>query len=479
MKKIMLNIFTAFTGGAIALGAYTVFGPSKIQYQIVEKESPKPLYSSYIPNSENNIDFTNAAENSVNAVVHIKTVASVQTRQYADPFEQFFFGSPFGNPQRQMPRMGSGSGVIISDDGYIITNNHVVFNAEQIEVTLNNKKTYTAKIVGTDPNTDLAVIKIDETNLPTIPFGNSNELRLGEWVLAVGNPFNLTSTVTAGIVSATGRNIDIIRENYKIESFIQTDAVVNPGNSGGALVNTRGELVGINTAIQSHTGSFEGYSFAIPANLARKIAQDIIEFGSPQRGLLGVNIRDIDSKFAKERSISNLDGVWVDGVLEGSAGAEGGIQKGDIILKINDIDINSAATMQENLGMYRPGDVLHITILRDDKELVKKVKLKNVESSVKTTASAAEVNKTLGASFEKADAKDLKKLGLSNGVVVKEVTNGKMRIAGIRPGFIITEANGKKVDSVEDLLNSFNNKKGFFTLTGKYPTGEKVIYSFN
>ena len=288
----MLNIITAFAGGAIALGAYTAFGPSKIQYQIVEKESPIPHYSSYIPNTENSIDFTNAAENSVNAVVHIKTVATVQTRQYTDPFEQFFFGSPFGNPQRQMPRMGSGSGVIISDDGYIITNNHVVFNAEQIEVTLNNKKTYTAKIVGTDPNTDLAVIKIDETNLPIIPFGNSNDLRLGEWVLAVGNPFNLTSTVTAGIVSATGRNIDIIRENYKIESFIQTDAVVNPGNSGGALVNTRGELVGINTAIQSHTGSFEGYSFAIPANLARKIAQDIIEFGSPQRGLLGVNIRD-------------------------------------------------------------------------------------------------------------------------------------------------------------------------------------------
>lgn len=478
MKKVMLNIFTAFTGGAIALGAYSYFSPSKIQYQIVEQAAPA-RFSEYIPNGGSSIDFTSAAESSVNAVVHIKTVSTIQTRQNVDPFSQLFFGNPYGNQLRQAPRMGSGSGVIISDDGYIVTNNHVINNADQIEVTLNNKRTYAAKVVGTDPNTDLAVLKIDENNLPIIPFGNSNDLRLGEWVLAVGNPFNLTSTVTAGIVSATGRNIDIIRENYKIESFIQTDAVVNPGNSGGALVNTNGELVGINTAIQSHSGSFEGYSFAIPANLARKIAQDIIEFGSPQRGMLGVSIKDIDSKLAKERNLSNLNGVWVDGVIAGSAGQDGGIQKGDIILKINGTEINSAATMQANLGMYRPGDVLNITLLRDEKEVNKKVTLKKVTENEVALASSAEASKALGASFDIADSKELKKLGLNNGIVVKTITNGKLRNAGIRTGFIITEANGKPVKSVEDLLQSFNNRKGFFTIAGKYPTGEKVIYSFN
>jgi serine protease Do len=299
MKKNVSTVLSAFAGGVLALGAYHFIVPGKNTIQIVENHQAPTRFTDdqFIPPGGSK-DFVLASEKTVNAVVHIKTVTKKKNTSYSDPFEQFFFGNPYGN---QGPQMGSGSGIVITDDGYIVTNNHVIADADEIEVTLNDKRTFKGKLIGTDPNTDIAVVKIETTGMPFIAFSNSDDIKVGEWVLAVGNPFNLTSTVTAGIVSAKGRNIDIIQSNYKIESFIQTDAAVNPGNSGGALVNTNGELVGMNTAIQTHTGSYEGYSFAIPANLVKKVAMDLIEFGTVQRGLLGVNIKEIDADFANKK----------------------------------------------------------------------------------------------------------------------------------------------------------------------------------
>lgn len=324
-------------------------------------------------------DFTIAAENSVNAVVHIASKSSRTTSQSVDIFEYFF-----GNQGQQMPKpkqeqIGYGSGVIISSDGYIVTNNHVVEGADEINVTLNERKTYSAKVIGTDPNTDVALIKIDAKNLPVIAFGNSDSLKVGEWVLAVGNPMNLASTVTAGIVSAKARNLGLIanegndnnpfdnrkpstKSSLSLESFIQTDAAVNPGNSGGALVNLRGQLVGINTAIISPTGSFTGYSFAIPVNIVAKVVSDIKQFGSVQRAMLGVVIREINSEMAKEKNISVQDGVYVEEVADHSGAMEAGIKKGDIITKIDGLKVNTVSELQEQVGLHHPGDVVELSI---------------------------------------------------------------------------------------------------------------------
>jgi Do/DeqQ family serine protease len=376
--------------------------------------------------------------------------------------------------------MGSGSGVIISDDGYIVTNNHVIADADQIEVTLNDKRTYKGKLIGTDPNTDIAVIKIDETAMPFVAFSNSDDIKVGEWVLAVGNPFNLTSTVTAGIVSAKGRNIDIIQSNYKIESFIQTDAAVNPGNSGGALVNTNGELVGINTAIQTHTGSFEGYSFAIPSNLVKKVAMDLIEFGTVQRGLLGVNIREIDASFADQKGLKQLEGVWVEGSTPGSAAEDAGIRQGDVILKVGETSVNTVAGLQEHIGLYRPGDKVTLTIKRNGELKELTATLKNKQGNTNAINKPASVNALLGATFEEADAGVMGTLGLKNGVQVAEVTGGKLRSAGVRPGFIVTEINGKAVNSPEEIDKLLESStKGYYIIGGFYPNGDKVVYSFN
>jgi len=477
MKKSVSTILSAFAGGMLALGAYHYIVPAKNKIQMVEKEVPvRYTDGGFIPPGGGK-DFVPASEKTVNAVVHIKTVTKKKNTGYSDPFEQFFFGNPFGN---QGPQMGSGSGIVITDDGYIVTNNHVVGDADEIEVTLNDKRTFKGKLIGTDPNTDIAVVKIDNGNMPYINFSNSNDVKVGEWVLAVGNPFNLTSTVTAGIVSAKGRNIDIIKSNYKIESFIQTDAAVNPGNSGGALVNTNGDLVGMNTAIQTHTGSFEGYSFAIPSNLVKKVAMDLIEFGTVQRGLLGVNIKEIDADFAKLKDLEKIEGVWVDGATPGSAADDAGIKQGDVIIKVEQTPINTVAELQENVGLYRPGDKITITIKRNNELKDITVTLKNKSGTTNTITKAATLNQFLGASFEDADIGVMNTLGLKNGVQVAEVNGGKLRSAGIRPGFIVTEINGKAVSTPEDIDKVLeNNTKGYYIITGYYPNGDKVVYSFN
>ncbi len=476
MNKNVSTILSAFAGGVLALGAYHFIIPQKTKVQIVEQQAPvRYTDGGYTPPT--NKDFVPASEKTVNAVVHIKTASKRTNTGYSDPFEQFFFGNPF---QNNGPQMGSGSGIIITDDGYIVTNNHVIDGADEIEVTLNDKRTYKGKLVGADPTTDIAVIKIQETGMPFVAFSNSDDIKVGEWVLAVGNPFNLTSTVTAGIVSAKGRNIDIIQSNYKIESFIQTDAAVNPGNSGGALVNTNGELVGMNTAIQTHTGSYEGYSFAIPSNLVKKVAMDLIEFGTVQRGLLGVNIREIDADFANKKGLDKIEGVWVEGSTPGSAAEDAGIQQGDVILKVEETEINTVAGLQEHIGLFRPGDAVTLTIKRNGEMKLIKAVLKNKSGNTQAVNKPETINSLLGASFEEADAGIMNKLGIKNGVQVAEVTGGKLRSAGVRPGFIVTEVNGKSVsspDEIDKILES--NTKGYYIISGFYPSGDKVVYSFN
>jgi Do/DeqQ family serine protease len=420
------------------------------------------------------LDFTEAAAATVPAVVHVKTSSPNTNAQYMDPFS-FFWGQPA--PRQLPPQQSSGSGVIISADGYIVTNNHVVENASEINVTLDDKRTYTAKLIGTDPSTDLAVLKVEGKDLPYLAYGNSDEVKVGEWVMAVGNPFNLTSTVTAGIVSAKARNINILpNQKFPIESFIQTDAAVNPGNSGGALVNTSGDLVGINAAIASTTGSYSGYSFAIPVNIVRKVVDDLLEFGNVQRGFIGVSIRDIDSDFASQKDLGSLDGVYVSGLTEGGAAAIAGIKEGDIITKINGVHIRSTPELQEMVGRHRPGDALEVTVMRDKSEKTMSVVLRNSEGTTKVMRT--EVVNVLGASLESVDSDDMIKLKIKSGVRVKDLQTGKLKSAGIKEGFIITSIDNQQVKNKADVTDYLKDKKGGVLIEGVYPNGMKAYYGF-
>lgn len=439
-------------------------------------------------------DFTVAAELSIHAVVHVKTKTPMKVQQFGggfqnDPFFDYFFGRPQQNPKLKKDddapmQEGVGSGVIMTNDGYIVTNNHVVEGSSEIEVTLNDKRTFKAKLIGADPNTDIALIKIDAEKLPVIAFGNSDSLKVGEWVLAVGNPFNLTSTVTAGIVSAKARNINIINTKMRIESFIQTDAAVNPGNSGGALVNTRGELVGINSAIASQTGSYAGYAFAVPVSIVQKVVSDIRQYGVVQRALLGVNIQDIDSKLAKEKKLKTLEGVYVAEVNDQSAAKSAGIKKGDVINNVNGISVKTSAELQEQVGRYRPGDKITVTVVRGDSEEKLKVELKNSQGNY-GVVSSQDSKDVLGATFKDVDAKIKDKLDLDYGVEIKSLSKGKLADQGIKPGFIILKINSQAVRSAEDVQSAFdaviNNgerEKALF-IVGVYPGGKVTYYIIN
>ena len=381
MKKTLSVLLIASIGGLSSLGVYKLFeeiDPVKIGIQDKHASSQQPIvsFANFRSLPENNIDFTTAAEITVNAVVHVKTIQEGQTYRYRDPYYDFW-GKRRTYEYKTPPRKGFGSGVIISDDGYVVTNNHVIDNADNIEVTLNDKRTYKAELIGTDPSTDLSLLKIDATGLNRIVFGNSDEVKIGEWVLAVGNPYNLTSTVTAGIVSAKGRSINILRDKYRIESFIQTDAAVNQGNSGGALVNTRGELIGINTAIASRTGAYSGYSFAIPVDIVKKVVGDLMKYGEVQRAFIGISIRNLDSQLASEMNIDEIKGVYVSGLSERGAAIDAGIREGDVIMRINDVEVNNAPELQEQVSRYRPGDKISVTIKRNNKKMVRNLLLKD------------------------------------------------------------------------------------------------------
>jgi Do/DeqQ family serine protease len=408
-------------------------------------------------------DFVNASEKSLNAVVHVTT--KVETTSFQrDIFSEFLYGPGSGGREFKQYGSGSGSGVIVSADGYIVTNNHVIEDAQEIEVTLNDNRKYTATIVGTDPSTDIAVLKIKEKKLVAISIGNSDNIRVGEWVLAVGNPFNLTSTVTAGIISAKSRNINILSERSSstvvpIESFIQTDAAVNPGNSGGALVNTQGELVGINTAIASKTGSYSGYSFAVPVNLVKKVLADLIDYGIVQRGYLGVRIADITQELVEDKKLTNIKGVYIQSVLENGSAYKAGLKDGDVILKIGSKIVNSAASLQEEIGKRRPGDKVNVTIRNaTGNESVKEITLRNSDGEAKLISKEKiQKNVALGAAFTELTNKDKKELNISNGVKIKSIRAGKLKSIGLKEGMVILKINNEIIKSVEQLTDKLNN----------------------
>ncbi|MFM7233039.1 MAG: trypsin-like peptidase domain-containing protein [Flavobacteriales bacterium] len=484
MKKNLMMLAMAFAGGALALGSYRLIfeNTSKAQFlEAPERSAPDAQFVAMA--GEPAGDFSMAAERTVNSVVHVKTQTTMQP--VFNPWSDFF-----GYQQQPHVQEGSGSGVIISADGYIITNNHVVEGADKLQVTLNNNKDYEATVVGRDPSTDIAVIKIEEQGLPAIVWGNSDEIRIGQWVIAVGNPFDLTSTVTAGIISAKARNINLLsRENnngeevFPVESFLQTDAAVNPGNSGGALVNTKGELIGINTAIQSRTGAFAGYSFAVPSSIAKKVSKDIIEFGHVQRAFIGVSIEEVSQEVAKEKGLKEVAGVFVSSLSEGGAAAESGMESGDVIQKIDDRPVNNVPQLQEQVSRYRPGDKVKVTVWRGGRQQVVDVTLRNRSGRAeledfKASESGPTVQ-SLGATFGALSPEDKSKLRINGGAKVLELQQGKFKSIGLQKGFIITRIDGQSINSPQELEAALQNKAGsYIEIRGYYANGMEAMYGF-
>lgn len=478
MKNLKTGLFTllvALVGGFIALWTYTRYFDNPRILTVQQEQSMR--YASLPTTGQGELpDLTFAAENSVHAVVHIKVTQKGGYYSSNNIFDYFFGNGP--RSQQEPIRQGVGSGVIISPDGYIVTNNHVVDEADEISVVLNDKREFKAKLIGTDPSTDIALVKIDASGLPTLRFSNSDNLKLGEWVLAVGNPFNLTSTVTAGIVSAKSRDIGINPDQMRIESFIQTDAAVNPGNSGGALVNTRGELVGINTAIASQTGSYSGYSFAIPSNIVQKVVSDLKEYGDVQRALLNVNIGDVNADVAKKYNLDKIEGVFIGRVLPGGAAEVAGIQDNDVIISVDNVPVNSTAELQEQIGKHRPGDKVTLVIKRDNKKKPFNVTLRNKHGDTEIVKGDDTPDDIFGAKFVAVSDRDKAELGIRYGVKISDLANGKFKDAGIKKGFIITQVNKSAVSDVEDLKRIIKNSRGGILVEGIYPNGEVAYYVF-
>lgn len=493
MKKLTSLVGSAVLGSALTLGAFQAFELDGRKV-IIEHADAVPTatvdYKSSAPVTTG-ADFTFAAEKSMPAVVHIKATQTssnpyqARHRQLPDAFRWFFEDDMFRGPRQHrgaQPRVSSGSGVIINQQGYIVTNNHVIDGAEDLEVSLYDNRSYKAEVVGTDPMTDLALIKIDEADLPYLSLVNSDDVKVGEWVLAVGNPFNLSSTATAGIVSAKARDIGILKDSENgsaIESFIQTDAAVNPGNSGGALVNTNGELVGINTAIASPTGAYSGYAFAVPSNIVNKVVEDLLAYGTVQRAYLGVYIRSVDGKLAEELDLDITEGVMIDSIVANSSADGSQLQKGDIILEIDGRRTASVPKLQEVIGSSRPGDEVTVTVSRNGSLKEFPVVMKNRMGTTKLVEekSSNEVIQMLGAEFKELSDKELKKYRLSSGVQIAAVKRGKLsKYTNIQKGFVITKIDGQAVNSVEDIIELLENKRGGVMLEGVYPGYDQVWY---
>ena len=441
MKKIASTFLVAVFAGAITLGAYKYFFEETKYAFVTENEGASIFETSMTPTSPkgsglNDVDFTTAAENTVNAVVHVKNMTISRSQP---SIMDFFYGQGNGREQAQV---GTGSGVIISQDGYIVTNNHVIDNSNQLQVTLNNNKTYDAELIGTDPNSDIALIKIDaDRELPYLAFGDSDNVRIGEWVLAVGNPFNLTSTVTAGIVSAKARDLHMGRN----QSFIQTDAAVNPGNSGGALVNTNGDLVGINTAITSQTGSYVGYSFAVPSNIAKKVVDDIMEYGNVKKGILGVSTIPANSRYAAEKGISGIEGVYIDGIEEGSGAADADLRSGDIIKKVDNIRVTKFPDLTGYLSTKKPGDEVQVTVDREGEKLILPVTLKEIQRLTLPE---------MGLVVKNLTEKERKKYKIDSGVRVIGVPE---RYSGYGlDGKILLALDDEEIDDIEEARSLFS-----------------------
>ncbi|MDT7830658.1 trypsin-like peptidase domain-containing protein [Pricia sp. S334] len=456
MKRIASTLLVAVFAGAITLGAYKLFFENTNYAVVTEANDASVFDTSFIPTSPkgagiNDVDFTRAAESTVNAVVHVKNVTI--TRAQPSSLMEFFYGHGGGQERAQV---GTGSGVIISQDGYIVTNNHVIANANKLQVTLNNNKTYEAELIGTDPNSDIALIKVDaDRKLPYLAFGDSDNVKIGEWVLAVGNPFNLTSTVTAGIVSAKARDLHMGRN----QSFIQTDAAVNPGNSGGALVNTNGDLVGINTAITSQTGSYVGYSFAVPSNIAKKVVDDILEYGNVQKGILGVSTIPAHTPYAVKKGISDIDGVYVESVEDNTGAAEADIRSGDIIKQVDDIKVSKFPDLTGYLSTKKPGDEVQVTIDRDGESLILPVMLTEIQTLVVPE---------MGLEVKNLTDKERKKYRLKSGV----------RIVGVPERYRGYDLEGKILLALGDEeIDDIQEARALFGRISKY--GKTVITMLN
>ena len=467
-KNLITVIASVLLSGLTAYGIVKAATPEQSGQIVYSQEGQAPktvnLSLSDYP------DFTYAAETAVEAVVYVKvTVKYTQQYQMIDPFFRFFFGDE-GQPQyREQERQGSGSGVIIRPDGYIVTNNHVVSNATKIEVTLNNNKTYEATVIGTDPATDVALIKIDASGLPTLKFADSDKLRLGEWVLAIGSPLGeeLRSTITAGIVSAKGRSMPNYKGDFKIESFIQTDAAVNPGNSGGALVNKAGELVGINTAIISTTGSYTGYSFAVPSNIVSKIVNDLLDYGSVKRARLGVTMSPLTDKIAKDNKLATLDGVYVNEVTKGSAADKAGLRQGDVIIRVNEATIKTPSDLQVEVNKFHPGDKARLTVVRDAQVREFEVEFQGTVEATGTVTedgSIAFYGARIGAT--------------ARGVEILSAGDGKLAQAGGEDGFVIQFVNDQKVTKPQDVIEIAKKARRSIVIEGITATGRQGYFAF-
>ena len=484
----------AVSAGVAGLTAYSMMPEKQSQNLSFEEVFPQSTHTRLAALDATQmqpVDLTKAAENSVHAVVHIKSTqeSKTQTVTVRDPFYEFF-GDMFGNrggQQRQVQtpeRVGFGSGVIISSDGYIVTNNHVIDKADVISVKLNDGREFKGRIIGTDPSTDLALVKIEGEDLPTIPVGDSNQLKIGEWVLAVGNPFNMASTVTAGIVSAKARSLGVY--NNGVESFIQTDAAINQGNSGGALVNAQGELVGINSVLYSPTGAYSGYGFAIPTSIMTKVIADLKQYGTVQRAMLGIKGTPIDDEQqlmdekTKEqvKELGASEGVWVREIVEGGSAA-GVLQENDVIIGIDGKRVKNFAGLQEALAQHRPGDKVTVKILRDKKEKDVEMTLKNEQGTTKVVKDTG--MEILGAAFREVPQETKQQLRLNGGLEVTGVTEGKMKEAGVRKGFIILKANGQSVKTVEQLeeivKQASRSTEPVLFLNGVFPSGKRAYYA--
>lgn len=474
-------LLVAIVASVIAVGLYSLLNP-KPQRSILElQQTPTKLTRAAATAEAMGLDFTAPSRIALPAVVHIASEAERGSgnKQIPDEFYEFFGRPPGGSG----PSVSTGSGVILTKDGYIVTNNHVVEGATNVRVTLHDNRSYTAKVVGVDPQTDLALLKIDVDDLSFLKLGDSDAVEVGQWVLAVGNPFNLTSTVTAGIVSAKGRAIGILQNEYGIESFIQTDAAVNPGNSGGALINLNGELVGINTAIASQTGSYAGYAFAIPAKIVTKVVDDLMNYGKVQRGLIGIRIQSVSQELNDEKGLGTVQGVYVAEVNPGGAADEAGIKTGDVILKADDHVVVTSADLLGYIAQKRPGDKVKLTLLRDKTEMERSVTLRSSAGDTRLAeATRTETDRELGLTFSEPTQEELKALDLTGGVKVENVFPGPASRSGIRPGFIITHVQDQRVSSAEEIQTILKKrmeegKRGTY-IEGKYPKGETAVYAF-
>ena len=449
------------------------------QTSVFEQAPAAQAYRTAFVPTEDTPDFVNAAEASVNAVVHIKTtiIESDSYDEYFGDLLEHLYGIPY--PSQSNAQVAYGSGVVLSPDGYIVTNNHVVEGASEVEVTFNNNMVKRAEIIGTDPQSDLALIKVEGDNYDYLVFGDSDRVRVGEWVLAVGNPFNLTSTVTAGIVSAKARNMSVLGEDSNVESFIQTDAAVNRGNSGGALVNTRGELIGINAAIASQTGTYEGYSFAIPSNIVRKVVDDLLLYGATQRAYLGLQISEMTAERAQMAGMSEIKGVFVAEASRGGAAQRAGIRSGDVLISVNGNPVNTTTQLTEIIQQFRPGDQVEVKVFRKGSEQTVQVNLLNESGSTEMVRRGESFfDSTLGVVLQPLDEQELGRLHISNGLQIVEIRRGALQGA-VSEGFVITHVNDTPVSSKAELDQALNSNHGrMVTIDGRYPNGMKMSFEY-